>query len=1808
MSAISDVSAIFFISNQEDLLIIDLEQIFNLEILLNTGSGLVDSISAQEIDVSLNIEIDSNDFNETTKNFIENYVLINSFHPEYDDTLGAFKYINTRQSEFADNESALSGCNYDNNALIYTIKLLKPVTKDLKIYLDFSIKVTGVREHYKAILYLDDNLSQKQELQKDSGNCIDTDSASFMLAYTNPRLTGNIKLVVDSDYRLYLDTFKSTKILSNNNYRHQPISYEGNYAHDVYTIFNSLPKGEIYKVNTDAYDPHKVYTNYDDQYWTMYQYGAETNDDFLYSENMNILAPLYIKRSLPDFFAIFRVDEYYNEESYSSSLNDYDKFEQLLKEGEIVKLFDLRKYTSIGQYLNNYAESIADISSPIFLQFQEQDRDESDIKTKYKNGTNIWTGISLDKGVIVNKSETTYFSNKILDENQYAQDDFNMFLIDGFQRNNILYPNIINLEFMFNDEESETYSMHKYFGLYLKENAIKKLSGSVKQVGSGNTYKIIDSEQNVDNTIEDFVQNIVSEDEYKDRLIFGVTPTSAKRLASYEDYKDFIDEDVNNKPYTNEINIAGNKVLKEDEGYKSFMSMRFVEPIKYGEHFRFIIKHQFDDNVKSHKNVILELIASNDERLAHAENNINPYILTNHAYGNGVITSGYIFRTKEQLNSESGYYDDKNRFVSPLLPDSDYYHGHDDEDKTKYLYTNIVVGGDENIYNNLVDDTYYSSNTVENSDVYLGSLNVNLFGLSREIKDEYPEIYRISFYTQDVDNPDNVAPINEQLKRIRACIRKFDFGIYTGDIYEDKISFVSDKSEVYFQHISADILNAELEYKDGAIDYTKTYSKENIKYFNNAVDFYYKPLSFDTKYYSNDALIFAPFDFEILGSRLNTIIKFVNFLPNQYEIDSSVVADKTYPQLLSLTNNGYYPINEYNVESIYPVVDNNYYSDSETTNYINDNGSIKLNVVMSPFNLLKAMVSTKFPMIFTHYVKLWNITPFNISLMGIHNFKSIDSKVNYTNSKSISSQRYITASAGSGLLLDGTVGNLQKYTLYKFLSGKFENCVLSQGDVFYITSNNELIYLNDNKLQSENIAADYLIVYEDVQIENVVDKNYPKYDFTVNSPTFTNIAFYKDPSDTQNSDLKTPLAIPVISQISADAVYYDTNNILDVKYVKDRKYQSILSNVNTAVNFGFFNAKENNLPDTLDSTVSVDGNICTFRNVITEKRVNNAIRNFLLYSKNLQSCKAKYNKYTNTLEFIYYGIKFIFTFQNTDYASSIKLNEYNNYEVYMINEYDKTKNNEIFISTIENIILVVNHKFKITKDENSKSNIIIERNNILSNSIPYTWDTLPYNLDFSQVIANSKYLLLNKINKTDNFSLLNKDILAAIELDYLDPDKEEYDINYYAYFPVARILESAEYKGKIQDSIIDEEKYIKLKYFDFDEAGVRSCVNLSTVIENKVESYDSVTINSSIDPTVVNTDPSIYFDDNNKYTSVNTYYTVKNKSNEKSLIDNLFSTYENSISGDCDLYIISQKETVVEKINESYRPLTFSFITPTKIKYNYGYFDISCENLIDFEQTDEIDSNMYKKFILANTKVKSVNTLKNVIGNKVFNKILSNEIKTNYFIESSKSLMSSSWDKDYYRLYNNLDSYTLTSGYMTGVEDKSYFGSKCIVLNNDYLDITKWNSSNNVIKLNYSDSNYNIHSDNKDTLVITINLTKAIYDYFTKDCETFINNWKKLNENFSSVYLNNFIKLTLMKYFKLDDSNAFELYQFINSSYSTDGSIIYDMPADLDKNWKKIDNFKSEYVNNNDEIVLNVYVSDYKNKTFYPRYTLSRNK
>ena len=108
-----------------------------------------------------------------------------------------------------------------------------------KITVQFKIEKNGsyLDVDGELVIYVyDDDTQQLQEYVNEEQNT-NGRLNSFMLLRTNPKLTGNIKIVVDNEGNLYMDTFKASSVLNNRVYRKYPISSDGNYPHDVMTVF-----------------------------------------------------------------------------------------------------------------------------------------------------------------------------------------------------------------------------------------------------------------------------------------------------------------------------------------------------------------------------------------------------------------------------------------------------------------------------------------------------------------------------------------------------------------------------------------------------------------------------------------------------------------------------------------------------------------------------------------------------------------------------------------------------------------------------------------------------------------------------------------------------------------------------------------------------------------------------------------------------------------------------------------------------------------------------------------------------------------------------------------------------------------------------------------------------------------------------------------------------------------------------------------------------------------------------------------------------------------------------------------------------------------------------------------------------------------------------------------------------------------------------------------------------------------------------------------------------------------------------------
>jgi hypothetical protein len=284
---------------------------------------------------------------------------------------------------------------------------------------------------------------------------------SFQLLRTNPALTTNIKLVVSSDYKLFLESFDTNKQLSDQKYKHFPISKNSLYEDQIIKFYDKLSSQLAFDVKYDS-DVSNVFTDYSKQFDDMYWSGAKAVEDDWYSEDFEYLAPLYIRKgSLPDGFIVLRVDE---PTSYEELDNDFDFtklnkdnfISQIVDKWKCVQLFDMRYQSDLGYFLNNnFVNNIRYPDKSFELDFRQYEYSK-------------FYGIDYVNGVYVTKSK---FLQDVL---YYEQPHYKLEkeILNSFRSNNLIFPHILNMKFLFKDIPStpdtiKNYSINRYYGFFI---------------------------------------------------------------------------------------------------------------------------------------------------------------------------------------------------------------------------------------------------------------------------------------------------------------------------------------------------------------------------------------------------------------------------------------------------------------------------------------------------------------------------------------------------------------------------------------------------------------------------------------------------------------------------------------------------------------------------------------------------------------------------------------------------------------------------------------------------------------------------------------------------------------------------------------------------------------------------------------------------------------------------------------------------------------------------------------------------------------------------------------------------------------------------------------------------------------------------------------------------------------------------------------------------------------------------------------------------------------------------------------------
>ena len=296
---------------------------------------------------------------------------------------------------------------------------------------------------------------------------------SFSLLHTNVGLTTNIKIVVGSSYSLYLESINSTDGLEDTKYKKVTFSKDNYYDDLIPYFYDGLASETAYSIKENPYK-YQQSDKYSNQYDEIYQCGAkniENNKDYV--EDYEYFAPLYVEPNhLPKHFIIFRVDG-----AGIDTINKNNFKSNILNNFKVVKIYDFDISNNIGYWLDlNYNNNTFLPIAPFEMSFNNTDFSK-------------WNGIDYESGGYASKS-------MFLEDYYTAEKDifgFERYIFDGYKNNKVVFPFILNLSFLFNDEPMNNsgvryYTLNRYYGFYIDEmTEYKKASPFVPRFLKDNT-------------------------------------------------------------------------------------------------------------------------------------------------------------------------------------------------------------------------------------------------------------------------------------------------------------------------------------------------------------------------------------------------------------------------------------------------------------------------------------------------------------------------------------------------------------------------------------------------------------------------------------------------------------------------------------------------------------------------------------------------------------------------------------------------------------------------------------------------------------------------------------------------------------------------------------------------------------------------------------------------------------------------------------------------------------------------------------------------------------------------------------------------------------------------------------------------------------------------------------------------------------------------------------------------------------------------------------------------------------------------
>ena len=272
------------------------------------------------------------------------------------------------------------------------------------------------------------------------------EQTTLQLLRANPKLSGNVKIVIDSEGECYLSSF-DTPSLSSNSLKKYPYIHTKTYGENLSKFYrdNKIFKSDFYQ-NYEKKKSLKVEQDFRLQYENIYKAGVSFKDTLLYKEKLSCFIPLWLRDNIPSKLLIFEGD-------LKSVSKDYT-VSDWIKDYKIIKTIDL-KTSKIGSILKGIVSNDRFKKQPLYVS-------KKDDFIEYR-------GFSLNDG-----SYTSYIENNVkdlgvLDKLLLEREDI---ITRGFSRGGIVVNNLINLEFLFDVEEEAT--IKSYFGIFVDFDEINE--------------------------------------------------------------------------------------------------------------------------------------------------------------------------------------------------------------------------------------------------------------------------------------------------------------------------------------------------------------------------------------------------------------------------------------------------------------------------------------------------------------------------------------------------------------------------------------------------------------------------------------------------------------------------------------------------------------------------------------------------------------------------------------------------------------------------------------------------------------------------------------------------------------------------------------------------------------------------------------------------------------------------------------------------------------------------------------------------------------------------------------------------------------------------------------------------------------------------------------------------------------------------------------------------------------------------------------------------------------------------------------